>query len=378
MKCPKCHYLSFEPEPRCRNCGYDLSLGQDDLDDVIVKPDETPLTDFELRSADDARGRAPVVALASESRSHGYSAHSSRERTSVPAAAHAKTSIASPDAPVSTPKPAFEKPAPVPLARPALPTPTSEGLPLFLQGLPAADLMTDDDPLSKLPRTPRAPLSVRRPTPAPNRMKQRYAPRRPDAPSDQPDLLDRDAFMPEPEAGSAQIQPSMGAPAITAPEAAVSAALAATAQGSDEMADADQVGPTRRLIAAAIDGVFLGAINIVLIWLTLQRCDLTMGQLNLLPVLPLAAFLFIVDSGYLLLFTVTNGQTVGKMAVGLRVVDSSTSVTAGDRVTFAQAALRALATFPSVLAFGAGFLPALAGSGQAFHDRVAHTRVVRA
>ena len=26
MKCPKCHYLSFEPEPRCRNCGYDLSL----------------------------------------------------------------------------------------------------------------------------------------------------------------------------------------------------------------------------------------------------------------------------------------------------------------------------------------------------------------
>ena len=78
MKCPKCHYLSFEPEPRCRNCGYDLSLGQDDLDDVIVKPDETPLTDFELRSADDARGRAPVVALASESRSHGYSAHSSR------------------------------------------------------------------------------------------------------------------------------------------------------------------------------------------------------------------------------------------------------------------------------------------------------------
>ena len=31
MKCPKCHYLSFEPEPRCRNCGYDLALADADL-----------------------------------------------------------------------------------------------------------------------------------------------------------------------------------------------------------------------------------------------------------------------------------------------------------------------------------------------------------
>ena len=31
MKCPKCHYLSFEPEARCRNCGYDLALADADL-----------------------------------------------------------------------------------------------------------------------------------------------------------------------------------------------------------------------------------------------------------------------------------------------------------------------------------------------------------
>ena len=31
MKCPKCHYLSFEPEPRCRNCGYDLLEPMPDL-----------------------------------------------------------------------------------------------------------------------------------------------------------------------------------------------------------------------------------------------------------------------------------------------------------------------------------------------------------
>ena len=26
MRCPKCHYLSFDPDPRCKNCGYDLDV----------------------------------------------------------------------------------------------------------------------------------------------------------------------------------------------------------------------------------------------------------------------------------------------------------------------------------------------------------------
>ena len=55
MKCPKCHYLSFEPEPRCRNCGYDLATP--DADAVKIEPDplikgrdaEGPLADFDLR-----------------------------------------------------------------------------------------------------------------------------------------------------------------------------------------------------------------------------------------------------------------------------------------------------------------------------------------
>jgi hypothetical protein len=40
--------------------------------------------------------------------------------------------------------------------------------------------------------------------------------------------------------------------------------------------------------------------------------------------------------------------------------------------------LRALFTLPSVLVAGAGFLPALMGEERAVHDRLAHTRVVRA
>ena len=31
MRCPKCHYLSFDPEPRCKNCGYDLEVADTDL-----------------------------------------------------------------------------------------------------------------------------------------------------------------------------------------------------------------------------------------------------------------------------------------------------------------------------------------------------------
>ena len=37
MRCPKCHYLSFEPEPRCKNCGYDLAVPEADL---AIKPAE--------------------------------------------------------------------------------------------------------------------------------------------------------------------------------------------------------------------------------------------------------------------------------------------------------------------------------------------------
>jgi uncharacterized RDD family membrane protein YckC len=55
MRCPKCHYLSFEPEPRCRNCGFDLETHDPDplmadADPVIKNRDaEGPLVDLDLR-----------------------------------------------------------------------------------------------------------------------------------------------------------------------------------------------------------------------------------------------------------------------------------------------------------------------------------------
>jgi uncharacterized RDD family membrane protein YckC len=127
-----------------------------------------------------------------------------------------------------------------------------------------------------------------------------------------------------------------------------------------------------------VDVLLIGAINFAVVWLTLQRCDLTLGQIGLLPILPVAAYLFVLDSGYLLMFTATNGQTIGKMAAGIRVVGQSERSNVPERVTLKQALLRAVLTFPSVLALGLGFVPALLGSRLALHDRFSHTRVVRA
>jgi hypothetical protein len=47
-------------------------------------------------------------------------------------------------------------------------------------------------------------------------------------------------------------------------------------------------------------------------------------------------------------------------------------------ITVQQAALRSVLALPSILMFGLGFLPSVLGSGQSFHDRIAHTRIVRA
>jgi uncharacterized RDD family membrane protein YckC len=67
-----------------------------------------------------------------------------------------------------------------------------------------------------------------------------------------------------------------------------------------------------------------------------------------------------------------GGQTIGKMAVGIRVIaDGRDSLDGGVAVQ------RTLAGVLSVLTFGLGFVPALFGSDRrALHDRLSRTRVV--
>jgi len=79
------------------------------------------------------------------------------------------------------------------------------------------------------------------------------------------------------------------------------------------------------------------------------------------------------NGGYFAAFTAAGGQTIGKMALGLRVVD-----TRDGPVGPGPAVLRALGCLVSVVSLGLGFLPALIGDGgRALEDRLADTHVIR-
>jgi uncharacterized RDD family membrane protein YckC len=107
--------------------------------------------------------------------------------------------------------------------------------------------------------------------------------------------------------------------------------------------------------------------------------DLPLDQVGILPIVPTGAFLLIVGLGYLLMFTAAGGQTIGKMLLGIRVIDDAEAAgDSGGPPSVRQAVVRELLTIPSVLALGAGFVPGLFGEQRAMHDRLAHTRVVRA
>ena len=76
-----------------------------------------------------------------------------------------------------------------------------------------------------------------------------------------------------------------------------------------------------------------------------------------------------------LLFTAAGGQTLGKMAAHLRVVDATAEEP--EMVTIGQAFRRSCASVLTVATLGLGWLPGLFGDGRALHDRLAGTRVIR-
>ncbi|MFI5177162.1 MAG: RDD family protein [Vicinamibacterales bacterium] len=347
MKCPKCHYLSFEPEPRCRHCGYDFSLAEPDLSIKAADEDERgPLSDFRLHDDDVERG-APITLGPIRPVS------SARVR---PAASALAMTLEKPE-----PAPDFPPEPPRPrLARPAAPTTTE--LPLFVKGLAEAEPATADpapepvsEPLVRMPAVARAraPLAVRRRAPDSGRPQITDATREPAVrklgPFDH-DLLEDLQRIEAKAAGQSASGP--------------------LAQGSD--------AAVRRIAAAGVDLALLSGIGAAVVWLTLRQCGLTFEQAIILPVVPMAGFLLLIVLGYLLLFTAASGQTIGKMALGLRVVNDPGDPVHADAPTIQQAAYRALLTVPSVLVLGVGFLPALVGAGRTFHDRLARTRVVRA
>jgi uncharacterized RDD family membrane protein YckC len=167
-------------------------------------------------------------------------------------------------------------------------------------------------------------------------------------------------------------------PAAIAPATPSASATPADEAQSSDRADtqplAAAIGP--RLLAAIVDVAILGSIALVVLYLTLKVCGLQFAGAAAIPPFPFGAFLLLVTGGYFTLFTAAGGQTIGKMAAGIRVVAMD-----GDaaRVPLGHSVLRATAYLVSALPAGLGFVPALLGADRrAIHDRLADTRVVKA
>lgn len=217
-----------------------------------------------------------------------------------------------------------------------------EELPLF--GFEASD---DDAPIVPFPASPRAPLSVRR-TPDHPRLRQ-VPPRTPRRRPEEPAL----EFDEEPASRPA------GDPALHRTAARPAPVVVPSS-------------PARRLTAAAIDLVILLGIDLAVVYFTLRMSALATADWRLLPPAPLGAFLLLVKIAYFSSFTAVGGQTIGKMAVGIRVVADD-----GEWIDGSRAVWRTVVGTLAALVVGLGFLPALVGADRrALHDRAARTRVV--
>jgi uncharacterized RDD family membrane protein YckC len=92
----------------------------------------------------------------------------------------------------------------------------------------------------------------------------------------------------------------------------------------------------------------------------------------MLPKWPLVAFLFVENCAYLVVFT-AGGQTLGKMAMGIKVVSAQSQ----SSLDLAHALLRELLWFILAIPAGLGFLSVFfSDSHRGLHDRFAGTRVV--
>lgn len=194
---------------------------------------------------------------------------------------------------------------------------------------------------------PRAPLAVRRASPTPSRVR----PRTPVTPPDgAPLLADEPRTKPAPVAAP---DSSPVEPVATRPES-------------------DAAPPGRRATAALVDVGLVSLIDLVVLHFTLALCGLSFNDLHVLPLLPMAAFLLLLNGGYVVLFTATLGQTFGKMATSIEVVPDGRQ-----KMDMRRALLRGAAMVISLLPAGLGWLAGLVGDHRGLHDRLAGTRVVR-
>lgn len=127
-----------------------------------------------------------------------------------------------------------------------------------------------------------------------------------------------------------------------------------------------------RVLAGALDGVVLVSLWSVVLYFASRAARVSLFGLR--PAWPyLVAYLALLGLAYAAYFTGTTGQTPGKMAAGLRVVD-----TAGRPPGYWRAMLRALLGSAGSLLAGLGLLPIVFDPARrAAHDRLLRTRVIK-
>jgi uncharacterized RDD family membrane protein YckC len=344
MKCPKCDYLGFETGDRCKNCGYDFSLAAD----TAPRDRDLPLREAESIHRDPDRWLNQLEARLDTVRPVAASSAASDPLGSMSLDGPAAIPTVVPQ-PGPAPSPAAAPPSVAPPLTERLLSRSAPALPLFHPG--GVDW---DEPLIKVPVAPRAPLSVRR---TPDKPRLRTVPkpvRKMHGDSESDPVLE---FAEEPR-GIVRARVPV-APVVTAPSAA-------------SKTQVEVSGPARRLIAALVDQLILLSIDAIVVYFTFQIAGLPFSSWQAIPILPLGLFLLMVKGSYFCVFTALGGQTVGKMATGIRVV------TENDRdVEPTRALQRTLAALASFATVGIGFAPVLfSGDRRALHDRLAGTRVV--
>jgi len=209
----------------------------------------------------------------------------------------------------------------------------------------------EDAPLVVTRRQPRPPLAVRRSTPEAPRVRQRES-RAP--------MLD----LAPPEQGVTTFSPS------------VTPGERGRAESWIPPFPDDRPQPATfgaRFVAAMVDLLILGAVDAAVVYFTMQISGLGLADFSVLPKAPLLAFLLLLNGGYLVAFTV-GGQTLGKMATGIKVVSARSAMP----LDLGRSMLRTVVWTVLAAPAGLGFLTALfSADRRGLHDRCAGTRVVR-
>jgi uncharacterized RDD family membrane protein YckC len=325
MKCPKCGYLGFEFVDRCRNCGYDFSLAQASTSTSSLDFPELP-----IREAPTEGNLLDELALID---------------AASPVSAAASAGVAGARATEFAPD--IER----------LLGSGSRELSLFgFDDRP-------DEPLITRARAPRAPLAVRRATPeAPRfRSSQSRADLTAHAPPETTPMLDLTPSEPDLTRVSPSVTPGAGGRS--------DAWIAPLPSGKPEPAP---VGS--RLAAVLLDLLLLAIIDASVVYFTMQICGLELADLDILPKGPLVAFLLVQNAGYFVAFT-AGGQTLGKMAAGIKVVSARSNAP----LDLGHAIVRTIVWTVLAVPAGLGFLTAFVSDDRrGLHDRVAGTKVVRA